>query len=395
MRLLIQLALLACLGSVPGCNDAGPAPSAPAAGSSTPNAVPPIFGPGEQDYKGLQTEWEARLAKLSDLVNKAESQDAKDAANKGLLAERQKYADALIQFAQAHPNDSSSIDVLLRAAKLDKGLQDKALAVLAKNHVKDPKMATLGFYLGVTVHSPAAEKLLREVLAQNPDRDAQGNACYGLGRFYFKKYLDDTSARDAGRYAQEAEAFFAREADQYADVMLLHAAERKFPFAVVAQSRLYELRNLIAGKVAPEITGEDLDGKALKLSDYRGKVVVLNFWGSWCGPCVAKVPQDNEIVQRFQGRPFAFLGVCNDFDREKVKMWVAAREVNWLSWWDGGKDRVGPIAEAWHIASWPRLFIIDQRGVIRYAGDEGMTDRITALVEDILKETPAQGANTN
>ena len=123
-------------------------------------------GPGEQVYKQLQTEWDTRLAKLSELVKKADSKEAKDAANQRLLAERQKYADALIQFAQSHPKDSLSIDVLLRAGNLDKDLQDKALAILAKNHAQDPKMATLGFYLGVTVHSPAAEKLLREILAQ-------------------------------------------------------------------------------------------------------------------------------------------------------------------------------------------------------------------------------------
>jgi thiol-disulfide isomerase/thioredoxin len=152
---------------------------------------------------------------------------------------------------------------------------------------------------------------------------------------------------------------------------------------------------LIAGKVAPEITGEDIDGKAHKLSDYRGKVVVLNFWGSWCGPCRAMVPKENEMVKRMQGRPFAFLGVCNDYDREKVKKWIGEQGINWRSWWDGGIDHLGPIAEAWHIASWPRLFIIDHRGVIRYAGDEGMTDRIMTLVEEVLKEIPAQGANTN
>jgi len=343
----------------------------------------------EQDYKRLLAEWDGRLSKLSDSVDKADSKEAKEAADNGLRAERQDYANALIQFAQNRPNDSLSVDVLLQSVKVDRSVEDRAFATLAKNHAKDPKMAKLGFYLGVTVHSAAAEKLLRAILAQNPDRDAQGNACYGLGRLYFKRYLDDTTAKDAGRYAQEAEAFFQREADKYADVVLNHAGEKKFPFSVVAESRLYELRHLIAGKVAPEIAGEDLDGKALKLSDYRGKVVVLNFWGTWCGPCMAMVPKDNEMVKRFQGQPFAFLGVCNDYDREKVKKSVLAKGINWLSWWDGGDDRTGPIAEAWHIASWPRLFILDQRGVIRYTGDEGITDRTTALVDDLLKETAA------
>lgn len=326
-------------------------------------------GAAEQEFKRLLAEWTGRAEKSA--------------------SDRQTFVDSLWQLSQKYPHDSYSVDALLEAIKTDASVKEKALAALAKDHAKDAKMAKLGFYLGVTLQSAGAEKLLREILAQNPDRDAQGNASYGLGRLFYKRYLDDTSAKDAPRYAQEAEAFFQRQADKYADVILYHSAERQFPFAVVAQSRLFELRHLIPGKVAPEIAGEDIDGKALKLSDYRGKVVVLNFWGTWCAPCMALVPKDNELVKRFEGQPFAFLGVCNDYDRERVKKSIAAKGINWLSWWDGGDNRTGPIAEAWHIASWPRLFIIDQRGVIRYAGDEGLTSRAAALVEDLLKERDA------
>ncbi len=55
--------------------------------------------------------------------------------------------------------------------------------------------------------------------------------------------------------------------------------------------------NLVVGKPAPEIEGADMDGKPFKLSDYKGKVVVLVFWGTWCGPCMAQVPHERELVQ--------------------------------------------------------------------------------------------------
>src|SRR4051812_45968696 len=67
----------------------------------------------EQDYKRLLAEWDGRLSKLNDLVDKADSKEAKETAAKGLRAERQNYANALIGFAQTRPNDSLSVDVLL------------------------------------------------------------------------------------------------------------------------------------------------------------------------------------------------------------------------------------------------------------------------------------------
>src|SRR5208337_4921492 len=68
--------------------------------------------------------------------------------------------------------------------------------------------------------------------------------------------------------------------------MLAH----KKTLADVAKARLDEMENLVAGKPAPAIDGTGMDGKPLKLSDYRGKVVVLVFWGTWCGPCMQEVP---------------------------------------------------------------------------------------------------------
>ena len=61
------------------------------------------------------------------------------------------------------------------------------------------------------------------------------------------------------------------------------------------------VHNLAVGKPAPEINGVDFDGKPLKLSDYRGKVVVLVFWGTWCGPCMAEVPHETRAGRADQG----------------------------------------------------------------------------------------------
>ena len=59
-----------------------------------------------------------------------------------------------------------------------------------------------------------------------------------------------------------------------------------------AKPRLEAMRGLAVGKAAPEIEGRDVDGNPMKLSDYRGKVVVLSFWGTWCGPCMRFIPDE-------------------------------------------------------------------------------------------------------
>jgi len=83
-----------------------------------------------------------------------------------------------------------------------------------------------------------------------------------------------------------------------------------------AEARLDEMHNLSVGKPAPEIDGVDFDGKPLKLSSFQGKVVVLVFWGSWCGPCMGEISHERELVERTKGKPFAILGVDCDEDKQ-------------------------------------------------------------------------------
>ncbi len=130
------------------------------------------------------------------------------------------------------------------------------------------------------------------------------------------------------------------------------------------QSRLDAMRNLAIGKTAPEIEGVDIDGKAFKLSDYRGKVVALVFWGSWCGPCMAMVPHERELVERLKREPFALLGVDCEADKDTARRTMAREQMTWPSWFDGEPGK-GPIATRYFITSYPSVFLIDAKGVIR------------------------------
>ena len=139
---------------------------------------------------------------------------------------------------------------------------------------------------------------------------------------------------------------------------------RKRTLGQHAKARLDEMHNLTIGKPAPEIDGVDFDGKPLKLSSYRGKVVVLVFWGSWCGPCMREVPHERELVERLKGKPFAMLGVDCDEDKQAGLKAIKDERITWPNWHDGAPG-AGPIASRYHIRGYPTVLVLDDQGIIR------------------------------
>lgn len=143
------------------------------------------------------------------------------------------------------------------------------------------------------------------------------------------------------------------------------------------------MHNVIVGKPAPEIDGVDFDGNPLKLSDYRGKVVALVFWGTWCGPCMREVPNERELVEKYKGRPFAMLGVdCNDPKSKAAKVMESER-ITWPNWHDG-EDSGSPIANLYHVSGFPTVFVIDAEGQIRSTRTQG--ESLDKLVEQLVNE---------
>ena len=165
-------------------------------------------------------------------------------------------------------------------------------------------------------------------------------------------------------------------------------ASRRSTLGQVAEARLYDWHNLAVGKRAPEIQGVDFHGKPLKLSDYRGKVVALVFWGTWCGPCMREVPRERALVERMKGRPFAMLGVDADADAGVARKVMEAEGVTWPNWHDGGPGE-GPIVKLYHVRGYPTVYVIDAEGKIR--SKRSLGNELDQLVEKLVAEREAAG----
>jgi cytochrome c biogenesis protein CcmG/thiol:disulfide interchange protein DsbE len=125
-------------------------------------------------------------------------------------------------------------------------------------------------------------------------------------------------------------------------------------------------------KPAADFTLKDSNGASVKLSDYRGKVVLLNFWATWCGPCQLEIPWFEEFEQQYKSQGFAVLGVSMDEDGwGVVKPYIAEHKVNYRVLL--GDDSVTQLYGG--VESLPTSFIIDREGKIAFAPHIGLIQK--------------------
>jgi peroxiredoxin len=153
------------------------------------------------------------------------------------------------------------------------------------------------------------------------------------------------------------------------------------------------IRSRRVGKVTPDIVGKDLDGVEFKLSDYRGKVVVLYFSGDWCGPCRSEYPYQRLMLELYKDQPFTILSVNSD-TLDVAKKAKAEKNLNYRSWWDGNQKETtkGPIATGWNVVGWPTIYLIDHTGTIRFVNLRA--EDVLKGAKQLMREVPKPATNS-
>jgi thiol-disulfide isomerase/thioredoxin len=330
------------------------------------------------------------------------------------------FAPRFLRLAEDHPDDPAAIDAVLWVVGLDQNVGEndqallpvygRALDIVAQRHLQDKRVQKLCLENVAHDLSVPAESFLRTVLALGPTREARGCACLGLAQYLATKrtvaqdpwfdrpartpfdsysisrldpkFLQYIHAANRQALYDEAGRLFERTIAEFAD---LKSPRLGRSLDEIARSGLAELRNLSLGQVAPEIEGTDANGNALKLSDYRGNVVVLTFSGNWCGPCRAMYPDERELVKRLSDKPFVLLSINTDADRATLQKSIKDGEITWRCWWESGLQ--GPICEKWNITSFPTVYVLDGIGTIRFKNLRGPD--LDEAVKNLLRELAA------
>jgi peroxiredoxin len=245
---------------------------------------------------------------------------------------------------------------------------EKVFDALSTHFVKTEKIRRF-VQMAMTGAPDRAKPILETVLNQNPSAELKGLACFALGAMAFEKEGD--------KAAKEAEMYFARVEKEFADVK----TGPKGTLGDMAKGSLYELRNLQVGMKAPAAESKNLKGEKVSLADYRGKVVVLDIWATWCGPCKEMIPHEREMVARFKDKPFALVSISVDEEKKELEEFLEKESMPWDHWWDGAD---APMVKQWNVRFFPTIYVIDAKGVIRNKNVRG--PELEKAVEKLLAE---------
>jgi len=150
---------------------------------------------------------------------------------------------------------------------------------------------------------------------------------------------------------------------------------------------------LARARMAPAFAVTTIDGHRVSLDDLNGKVVLLDFWATWCGPCREALPHMRSIAKNFQGQPLVILSVSLDNDEQKWKEFIAKNGMTWMHYRDGGFN--GPITRMFGVDAIPHTFTIDADGVLQdeQIGDasEGKLKKLVSRARELqAAEKPGQ-----
>lgn len=251
-------------------------------------------------YRTLDQQYQDAQGAFFEALRKAESDEERQKAY--AKAPQATFAPQFLELARSAPASDTAEKCIswLMTFTNDADSQNGALEILERHHIESGNIGNICSSLLYSA-SPRTEHVLRAVAEKNPHADVQGIACLTLGRYlcnaadysqrlksgggemvqqfvgYFgRERVDELLALDAEATVAEAEKLFERVQSEYGD-----QSSYRGTLGDQAKAELFELHNLAIGKVAPNIEGEDIFGERFQLTDYRGKVIVIDFWGHW------------------------------------------------------------------------------------------------------------------
>jgi thiol-disulfide isomerase/thioredoxin len=242
----------------------------------------------------------------------------------------------------------------------------------------DKSVALAHFEVGIVLLSEGRDKHKEELFTRAHDEFTKSLAAFAN--------FPDAMLADGKALAQlKQDAAAKAQFEKYVHLKPVGEPERRRALRYITEPELARAR------MAPPFAIDTLDGQHISMDDMTGKVVLIDFWATWCGPCRKAMPHIREIVKKFQGQPLVVLSVSLDSNEQKWREFISKNGMTWLHYRDGGSS--GSIANLFGVKAIPHTFTIDSDGVLQdeHIGDasiEGQLKKLVARAQEL--QSPQQ-----
>ncbi|MCY3971359.1 MAG: TlpA disulfide reductase family protein [Acidobacteria bacterium] len=234
---------------------------------------------------------------------------------------------------------------------------------------------------------PLVETFFEELASEAGD-----SALRAAGRYYLAAGL--VVSVNASGLSREDRAVRRQEALEAATGLSAGVEDEEFLGATFAAGTTFAdaetllidtIRYATVGTTPPELAGSTLDGGEEGLADYRSRVVLLDFWATWCKPCIAALPKLRELVADLPSDRFALLSISVDEKLETVTEFLEDEPMPWSNWHVG---RGSEVTETLDVSSYPTYILLDEQGEI-LARTGGLDEEFLAMIEEAVEPGPS------
>jgi len=172
--------------------------------------------------------------------------------------------------------------------------------------------------------------------------------------------------------------------EQFVKMKTPDAPDRQRALRYIARPELARAR------MVPPFSITTTDGQKISMDELQGKVVLLDFWATWCVPCREALPHLQKVAKKFQGEPLVILSVSLDSEEQKWKDFIVKNEMTWPQYRDGSFN--GPVAKMFGVNAIPHTFTIDADGVLQdeHIGDASIEGKLKKLIAHARELQPAE-----